>query len=280
MHNHAALQTTVHTGIESGRILSCTLKQSPQHHYFLYIPQDVQADTPLLVTVHGISRNAREQIEQFKAWAEWYKIILLAPLFSKSHFKDYQRLGRTGRGLRADLTLEQMIKEAAELTGSRHDKYFMFGYSGGGQYVHRYAMAHPDKVERIAIGAAGWYTYPDSERRFPRGIKETADLPGLNFNPVNFLRIPTLVMVGEWDIERDPGLNQSRHIDRRQGKTRVERGKRWANTMKTAAARYAFETDFRFEILPASGHSFIENMRHGNMGNRVFKYFFEHHETL
>jgi hypothetical protein len=254
------------------------LWQHPQHSYFLFIPSVVHTGTPLVVTVHGIARKAREQIEQFRAWAERYQAILLAPLFSKVHFRDYQRLGRVGRGQRADLALEQMITEAANLTGIRHQKAFMFGYSGGGQFVHRFAMAYPHKVERIAIGAAGWYTYPDLTRRYPYGIQESDALPGLIFNPAGFLKIPALVVVGEWDNERDPGLNQARHIDRRQGITRIERGKRWTAAMRDAATKYGFNTDYRFEVLPASGHSFMENMQCGNLGQRIFKFFFEHPE--
>ena len=181
MFNNSALQTAAPAGVESGRILSRTLRQNPQHRYLLYVPQGANADAPLLVTVHGISLNAREQIEQFKVWADHYNVILLAPFFTKPCFKDYQRLGRVGRGERADLALQQMISEAARLIGSRDETYFMFGFSGGGQFVHRYAMAYPQKVEQIAIGAAGWYTLPDSGRKFPHGVRAHPDLPSLSF---------------------------------------------------------------------------------------------------
>ncbi len=254
------------------------LMEHPEQRYLLYRPQNVCADSPMVVTVHGISRNGREQIEQFQAWADRYQVILLAPLFTKPVFKDYQRLGRVGRGERADLALAQMISEAADITGTEQRRVFLFGYSGGGQFAHRFAMAHPQQVARIAIGAAGWYTYPDQTRKYPYGVRDSDALPGLVFDPAEFLQVPALVLVGEWDAERDPGLNRAPHIDRRQGTTRIERGRRWVEAMNKAASSYGYDTDYCFEILPSSGHSFLENMQQGKMGERIFEYFFGHKE--
>lgn len=278
MLDNTTLKTSDTLDTHAERAKAYALMEHPEQRYLLYCPQTVHADTPMVVTVHGISRNGREQIEQFRAWADRHQAVLLAPLFTKPAFKDYQRLGRIGRGERADLALTQMIGEASRTLGLKEQPVFLFGYSGGGQFAHRFAMACPHRVARIAIGAAGWYTYPDLSRKYPYGIRETDALPGVVFDPAEFLRIPALVMVGEWDAERDPGLNRAPHIDRRQGTTRIERGKRWVEAMKNAAAGYGCHTDYRFEVLPSSGHSFLENMQQGNMGERVFEFFFEHKE--
>ncbi|HFD92721.1 MAG TPA: hypothetical protein ENJ22_05475 [Gammaproteobacteria bacterium] len=278
MHDSNTLETMGTLDSLKGRTRAYALMDHPEQRYLLYCPQNLHADTPMVVAVHGISRNGREQIEQFQDLAERYQAILLAPLFTKPHFKDYQRLGRVGRGERADLALAQMIHEATQITDTRLQPVYLFGYSGGGQFAHRFAMAWPQHVARLAIGAAGWYTWPDLSRKYPYGVRETDALPGVVFDPAAFLNIPTLVMVGEWDAERDPGLNRAPHIDRRQGTTRIERGKRWVAAMKDAAAAYGYDTEYRFELLPSSGHSFLENMARGNMGERVFEFFFGHKE--
>ncbi len=260
------------------RIEICTLRGHPQQRYLRYRPKKLHADTPLVITVHGISRNGREQIEQFLPWAERHQTAVLAPLFTKPVFRDYQRLGRLGRGERADLALIRMIDQTVEALGLHPHKVYLFGYSGGGQFVHRFAMAHPQRVAKIAVGAAGWYTYPDPTRKFPFGIRETQALPGVNFDACAFLRIPALVLVGERDAERDPALNRAPHIDRRQGTTRIERGQRWIEAMREAARAHGHDTEYRFELLPDSGHSFLENMQRGGMGDRVYEFFFEHPE--
>ena len=69
------------------------------------------------MTVHGISRNAEEHAKKFAPYAEQYGVILIAPFFSEKDFPDYQRLGRKGRGERADSALKAIIKDLAESTG-------------------------------------------------------------------------------------------------------------------------------------------------------------------
>lgn len=256
------------------RVETRSLQGHPKQRYLIYRPQSLDEHAPLAIAVHGISRNGKEQIEQFRSWADRYQTAILAPLFIKPVFKDYQRLGRAGRGERADLALLQMIDEATAALRIRKQPVYLFGYSGGGQFAHRFAMAHPQQVARIAIGAAGWYTYPDPTRKFPHGVLDTEALPGVTFEPAAFLRIPALVMVGELDKERDASLNRSLHIDRRQGATRIARGRRWVEAMRQAAAAFGYETDYRFVMLPDSGHSFLENMQKGNMGKHVFQFFF------
>jgi pimeloyl-ACP methyl ester carboxylesterase len=111
---------------------------------------------------------AKDHALKFASFAERYGVVLVAPLFPKDRFGDYQRLGRNGRGERADQALNRILTEVGFLTGANIDKLYMFGYSGGGQFVHRYAMAYPQRTARIVVAAAGWYTFPDSAVNYPR----------------------------------------------------------------------------------------------------------------
>mgnify|MGYP002640863476 FL=1 len=90
----------IHSGVILDRILGDTTRQ----HYLLYVPKKSSvANMPIFVTVHGISRNAREHAKRFAPFAERYGVILIAPVFSQKRFPDYQRLGRKGKGERADI---------------------------------------------------------------------------------------------------------------------------------------------------------------------------------
>ena len=122
----------------------------------LLLPEIVQADTPLLVVVHGISRNAAEHLDRFAPLARAAGVAVLAPLFEAATFPDYQRLGARGRGRRADLALRARLDAIRREIGLSPRRIHLFGHSGGGQFVHRYAMAYPEQVAGYVVSAAGW----------------------------------------------------------------------------------------------------------------------------
>jgi pimeloyl-ACP methyl ester carboxylesterase len=258
--------------ITTGRIMARRLAQDPRQDYFLYVPPGAAEGAPTLVTVHGISRNAGEHIEGFQPLAEEHGVVLVAPVFPPDRFPDYQRLGKSGRGERPDRALGQILAEVAAATGADTNRLLLFGFSGGGQFAHRYAMAYPGRVAAVAIGAAGWYTFPDPLMRFPRGLKPHPGLGDLSFDAAEFLRIPMGVFVGERDVRRGAVLKQSNDLDEQQGATRLERGERWVAAMRAAAAAHALPTEYTFAVLPHAGHSFKRSMIRGGMGGLVFEF--------
>lgn len=266
---------TTRPSLPRGVILKRVLADDPEQRYYLYLPATVDLTRAnILVTVHGISRNARTHVRRYAALAEQRGVIVVAPRFGKKRYPDYQRLGRAGRGERADRMLDRILAEVARATGARTDRLHLFGYSGGGQFVHRYAMVYPERVAAVAIGAAGWYTFPDPEQRYPYGIKPSPTLPDLQFDAARFLRIPAWVLVGEEDDVRDAALRQSDRVDRRQGATRLERGRRWVEAMNAAALARDLTAHYRFIALPDADHSFSRSIRHGDMAARVFECLF------
>ncbi|MCD6273186.1 MAG: hypothetical protein J7K30_10155 [Deltaproteobacteria bacterium] len=135
-------------------------------------------------------------------------------------------------------------------------------------------MAYPSHVSGIAIGAAGWYTFPDATQRFPRGIEHDPKLSDIHFKLTEFLSVPVSVLVGQWDDVPDDDLNQSEKINRQQGLSRMERGRRWVDAMRTAARALGLKTGYDFRVLPDCGHSFMQCMKKEKMGSAVFKFFF------
>lgn len=259
---------------ETGVVSRRTLPDDPRQRYFVYVPQRGGAHAPIFVTVHGISRNAREHADRFASYAERYGAVLIAPYFSKDRFPDYQRLGRKGKGERADSVLDRIVADASRLTGASTDGLYLFGYSGGAQFVHRYTLAHPERVKRLVLGAPGWYTFPDPGLKYPRGIGPSKNLPGLAMDPRRFLTVPTCVLVGERDVRQDKALNTSAVIEQQQGMTRLERGEHWIAAMTRAAQAQGLKTSYTFHTLPRSRHSFTQSMVRGNMGERVFNCLF------
>lgn len=258
----------------AGTVVTRKLIDDPKQEYFLYVPRKGCKGSSVFITVHGVKRMAKEHAGEFAPFAERYGVVLVAPLFPKDRFCDYQRLGLNGKSVRADLALNRIIEEVGFLTGAYTDKLFMFGYSGGGQFVHRYAMAYPQKPKRIVVAAPGWYTFPDYKANYPLGIKKVQGLRNVTFDPARFLSIPACVMVGERDVHRDAELNKSTRVDRQQGLNRLERGKTWVRAMENAARARNLETEFDFQVLSGCNHSFLKCMYRSQMGNRVFKFLF------
>lgn len=131
-----AMDITPHSkSLERGVILQRTLQTDVHQKYYLYIPQRGGNNAKIFITVHGISRNVSEHAQKFADYAEEFGVVLIAPYFPSDRFPDYQRLGRKGK--RADKVLNEIVSEVARLTSARADKLYLFGYSGGAQFVHR-----------------------------------------------------------------------------------------------------------------------------------------------
>lgn len=260
--------------VKVGQILERALVEDSNATYYLYVPSNASAQPPLFVTVHGISRNAYEHAKMFAPFAERYGVVVLAPLFPAQTYADYQRLGRNSDTEHAGRVMEAMVADVGRLTGAKTDRFFLFGYSGGGQFAHRYAMAHPDRIGAYAVGAAGWYTFPDFRLPYPLGIKPSKSRPDVLMKPKRFLEIPATVLVGEHDIRLDAALRNTNKVNGLQGESRLERGRRWVEAMRQAAKNYGLKGKFDFVALPKCGHSFSDCMRLGNMGGIVFDRLF------
>lgn len=257
-----------------GELVERKLVGEPSLDYWLYVPRGEIRGAPVLVTVHGISRNARIHAESFAQLAERHGAVLLAPRFSSREFGDYQRLGRTQLGPRADRLLLRLVDHVAGLTGAVGQKILLFGYSGGAQFAHRFAMAHPERVAVAAVSSSGWYTFPDRERWYPYGIRASARLPGVRFEPMAFLQIPMLVTVGERDVKRGRSLRRARHLDRQQGRNRVERAQRWVEAMAEEARTHALPSAVELQVLGGVHHSFTQNFERAALGERVAAFLF------
>ena len=111
--------------------------------YFIYLPNGGVRDGRVMVSVHGISRNAEEHVTGFAPLAEQYGAAIVAPLFPASEYRRYQRLGTSVDESRADLAFDRMLDDASRLLEVDPWPLRMFGFSGGGQFAHRYALFYP-----------------------------------------------------------------------------------------------------------------------------------------
>jgi pimeloyl-ACP methyl ester carboxylesterase len=87
--------------------------------------------------------------------------------------------------------------------------FFLFGHSQGGQFVHRFVLAHPEVVARAAACASGNYVHPDPETVFPWGTKAnpfTPDLGDLDFGRLVQSRLAIIIGTADLERRRDEAL--------------------------------------------------------------------------
>ena len=97
---------------------------------------------PLVVTIHGTRRNAEQCRDSLISSAGSMHVAVLAPLFpaapSGLEALNNYKLLRDG-SFHADTAMLDMLQEVKQLwPGLATEKVFMMGFSGGGQFVHRF----------------------------------------------------------------------------------------------------------------------------------------------
>jgi pimeloyl-ACP methyl ester carboxylesterase len=219
----------------------------------------------LLVVVHGYSarRNnakGRQAVRRLATlWGEqvaemdW---VVMAPHFDEMRFqKDYQRLNRSG--LRADLRLNQLVIAAGAMVASLEvEQCFLLGFSGGGQFAHRYAAFHGNRFSRIVVGAPGWFMWPDPRLPYPLGMGEP-DSPGKGAKRLRRLcRRNMLLLVGENDHSQGALRKRYNGVDlcALQGEGRRERSANWFSELQQAAAKENIQLRCRLRILKHTAH--------------------------
>lgn len=245
----------------------------PLRQFFLYRPETEIPGAPIVVSVHGIARNAAAHTYRLMEQAERYGVAVLSPLFEKQDYGQYQQLEDAKTGVRSDLALLDMIAAAERLSSADGARILLFGFSGGAQFAHRFAMAHPDRVLSAVLAAAGWYTLPDPESRYPYGLDAEAVGSALRFNLAAIAQVQFHVMVGQLDVERDSSLRRSKRLDRTQGRTRVERASTWVTAMSQLPFAEHGRAPPELLMLPKVGHSFVESVERADLAARVFERF-------
>jgi pimeloyl-ACP methyl ester carboxylesterase len=248
-----------------------TLEQGPPLSYRAFVPGR-RSEQPPLVIVHGNSRRATRQFRAFLPGAIARGVALIAPTFPSDRYSGYQSLAGADGALAAREALLGTLEDASRHLALETDVVDLVGYSGGAQFVHRFAMHSPGRVGRAVLAAAGWYTYLDAARPYPHGIAPSPHSNGRHVDVDAFLRIPMHVVVGERDVERTDGLRTGPSVDRRQGPNRLTRALRWMDHMEDTAQRRNLPPQVSFDLLVDTGHSFDEAAEWGLLVERTFDF--------
>lgn len=123
----------------------------------------------------------------------------------------YEQPG-TGKALYFDQIMLQILEEISGMWGSVDiGRVNMSGFSGGGQFVHRFFYLHPDRLKSVSIGAPGNATYLDDTRPWPLGIQDVSDrFNGAVIDKDKLRRVPCQLFVGSADTYHTVGYDGSR----------------------------------------------------------------------
>jgi dienelactone hydrolase len=227
--------------------------------YCLYVPSahDPQgAPLPLVVLQHGTARRGPQYRDAFAEWAEERDCVVLAPLFPAGigdpadlHNFKFIRYG----DIRFDHVLLSVVEEVAERFNVRSERFALHGFSGGGQFAHRFGYLHPDRLLGLSIGAPGRITYLDPDRPWWLGLQGFEEEFGQQPRIAELRGVPVQMVVGAedvetWEINNRGDSNWMDGADAHGG-TRVER---------LRALRDDFEAHgiaVRFDVVPGVGHA-------------------------
>ena len=253
-----------------GRVLSIH-SPIPEHlSYFIFQPTKPITSVAPVVSIHGWTRNAAEHAFRLASYAEARGVAVIAPLFSRKMHKHYQRLEiRKEEQCPAD-ALEHVLQDVRQRLGIDTRTINLFGFSGGAQFAHRFAMMHPELVNRLALMAAGWFTMPDPAITYPLGLAQSEILADRKLDLQRFLECPTRVFVGERDVRRDDSLKSGKQIDTLQGRNRVERAQRWVAAMQQTAKARHVNADIELQILEKATHDFGACIQKHQLGELIF----------
>ena len=153
---------------------------SKQITVYTYLPSGLRPEAASIVFVmHGHGKNAKGYRDTWIEHANKYAFMVVAPLFDPdqwgSGYSYASVVGREGKIQEASMwsfsVIEHLFDAVKEATGNQSAKYFIYGHSEGGQFVHRLVLLLPNARYARAVAAnPGWYTMPRFDIKFPYGL--------------------------------------------------------------------------------------------------------------
>ncbi|WP_458086226.1 alpha/beta hydrolase [Streptomyces malaysiensis] len=226
--------------------------------YCLHIPsvhETTDTPLPLMVIQHGTGRTAAQYRDAMAEFSERHGCVVLTPMFPAGigdpddlHNFKFIEYG----GIRYDEELLAIVAEAGERFHIDTERFLLQGFSGGGQFAHRFLYLHPERLSGVSIGAPGRVTLIDPDREWWLGTKGFEERFGAPVRLAEIRKVPVHMVVGSEDTEtweiNNPGDSNWMDGADAVGRTRVER----ITALRDNYTELGIEVSL--DIVPGVGH--------------------------
>ena len=240
-----------------------TIADDSAMRVFYYKPSNFTPDRPILFLMHGADRKVDHITEEDAKSVEKYNVLLIQPeyserLFPKVESYQYGNVRTKPKELWTYYVNDRIFKLVKKITGSKHNKYYIWGNSAGAQFVHRQLIVGGYKfIEKAFASNAGVYTMPT------HGVDPYPfSLRGLNLSDEELKQIFSLkffILLGENDIIQDAYFLMN-DAAMRQGSNRLKRGKEFYSIAEREAQRLNVDLIWKLITIPGCGHNPNDDM--------------------
>jgi pimeloyl-ACP methyl ester carboxylesterase len=233
------------------------------------------------MVVHGSARDGEYLRNALKPESDRRNAIILMPNFGSAEYSNnYFLLGNLfddgenpSVASQNDSTewtyaiIEQLFIHFRAEVASKDARYDLVGFSGGGQFAHRFALfAHRPQCDRIVACSSGWYTLPDAASPFPYGLGTTQRASDADVRKA--LATPLHLAVGSADTDpNSSGLRHTAEADA-QGLNRVQRANYAFQRAMDQSTAINAPLAWSLHIEPGVAHSAV------GMGNYALTYLY------
>lgn len=243
---------------------------------YYYQPRNYHADTPVVLVLHGLRRDAEDYRDSWAELAEREGLMVLVPRFSTEAYPggNGYNLGNVFHAASAEESrgfirpeqlnpperwaftlIERVFADfRRNRSNTLRQTYYLYGHGAGAQVAHRFAMFMPEShAEEIIVAAAGWYTMPDESLEWPYG---TGGVLRLDTTAIRaFFAQPILLLAGGADTATLHTVMRQTPQANNQGATRVERTRHYYEFAAHRARRLNTAFNWRHWVMPGVTHS-------------------------
>ena len=227
-----------------------------------YIPPNATVNTPVLIVIPGASRDAQRFHASWLDLAKRNHFSVLTIGAKKSFFPDEYSYNAGGVITKnGDLVdeniwlfsaIELIFNDFKERYGFTSEKFYLFGHSAGGGFVHRYLLFKKGVPIVKAVSAnPAFVTVPDENTPYPFGFK---GVPYLDKNLKHWVNKNMAIILGEDDLGPRTKPLSNGQMARDQGPNCLERGKLLYNKTKTKAEELGLDFNWELITVPNIGH--------------------------
>lgn len=227
-----------------------------------YIPPNATPSTPILMVIPGASRDAQRFHASWLDLAKKNHFSVITIGAKKSFFPDEYSYNAGGVITEnGDLVneskwlfsaLEPIFNDFKKRYGFLSKKFYLFGHSAGGGFVHRYLLFKKEAPVFKAVAAnPAFVTLPDKNTLYPFGLE---GIPNSDKNIKSWMNKNMAILLGEDDLGPRTKPLSNGQMARAQGPNCLERGKLLYSETKIKAKEFGFDFNWELITVPEVGH--------------------------